>query len=106
MLGDLLLVDKDGRLAGLIDNLLFVARAEDPRTQITKKPLDVGQELATVRDFYEAAAAEAGVRLNFEASAGLIAARAPLPNPTNRRFAPESYRTLSESSPSLTALVA
>jgi two-component system heavy metal sensor histidine kinase CusS len=66
-------LEECGRLAGLIDNLLFVARAEDPRTQITKEPLDAGKELATVREFYEAAAAEAGVRLDVEAPSGLIA---------------------------------
>jgi two-component system heavy metal sensor histidine kinase CusS len=56
-------LEECGRLAQLIDRLLFLARAEDPRTQITREPCDVGRELAAVREFYEPAAAEAGVRL-------------------------------------------
>jgi two-component system heavy metal sensor histidine kinase CusS len=51
------------RLSRLIDSLLFLARAEDPRTQVEREPVDVGRELAAVREFYEATAAEAGVKL-------------------------------------------
>jgi two-component system heavy metal sensor histidine kinase CusS len=61
------------RLAKLIDSLLFLARAEDPRTQVPREPLDVGAELAAVREFYEAAASEAGVSLSVDAPAGLSA---------------------------------
>ena len=50
-------------LSSLIDNLLFLARAESPQTQIGKDRFDVVAELGKVRDFYEAAAAEAGVSL-------------------------------------------
>jgi two-component system heavy metal sensor histidine kinase CusS len=50
-------------LSSLIDNLLFLARAESPQTQIGKDKFDVVAELGKVRDFYEAAAAEAGVSL-------------------------------------------
>ena len=51
------------RLTGLIDSLLFLARAESPETQIARQAVDIGHELAAMRDFYEAAAAEAGVAL-------------------------------------------
>jgi two-component system heavy metal sensor histidine kinase CusS len=51
------------RLARTIDGLLFLARAEHPATQIDREPIDLGKELRAVCDFYEAAAAEAGVRL-------------------------------------------
>jgi two-component system heavy metal sensor histidine kinase CusS len=51
------------RLARMIDGLLFLARAENPATQVRREPLDLGQELAAVREFYEAAAADADVRL-------------------------------------------
>ena len=57
-------LEECGRLARLIDRLLFLARAEDPHTQINREPCDVGHELATVREFYGLAAAEAGVRLD------------------------------------------
>src|SRR5262245_6447984 len=63
-------LEECGRLAGMIDSLLFLARAENPRTQIDKEPLDVCRELATVCEFYEAAATEAGVRLTAEPGGG------------------------------------
>jgi two-component system heavy metal sensor histidine kinase CusS len=67
-------LEECGRLARLIDSLLFLARAEIPETQITREPADVGRELETVCTFYEAAAAEAGVALTVDAPAGLVAA--------------------------------
>jgi two-component system heavy metal sensor histidine kinase CusS len=57
-------LEECGRLAHLIDRLLFLARAENPETQINKEPCAVGQELATVCDFYGVSAGEAGVRLS------------------------------------------
>jgi two-component system heavy metal sensor histidine kinase CusS len=56
-------LEECGRLAHTIDRLLFLARAENPETQIRKEPCAVGVELATVCDFYHLPAAEAGVRL-------------------------------------------
>jgi two-component system heavy metal sensor histidine kinase CusS len=66
-------LEECGRLSRLIDSLLFLARAEHPTTQVAREPLDVGRELAAVRDFYEAAASEAGVALAVAAPAGLTA---------------------------------
>jgi len=60
-------LEECGRLARLIDSLLFLARAESPETQIRRERVDVGQELALVQDFYEAAGAEAEVTLTVEA---------------------------------------
>ena len=51
------------RLSRIIDSLLFLARAGDPATQVACKALDAGAEVGVLRDFYEAAAAEAGVEL-------------------------------------------
>ena len=51
------------RLSHIIENLLFLARAEDPRHQVARETLDLGHELATVADFYEASASEAGVSI-------------------------------------------
>ena len=56
-------VEECRRLARLIDNLLFLARAEAPKAVITREALDLGAELMTVCEFYEVAAHEAGVRL-------------------------------------------
>ena len=51
------------RLSRMIENLLFLARAENPQTQILRERLDIGQELSALRELYEAAAADAGVTL-------------------------------------------
>ena len=56
-------LEECGRLARLIEGLLFLARAENPRTQVAKERVDVGAELATVGEFYGAAAGEKGVEL-------------------------------------------
>jgi two-component system heavy metal sensor histidine kinase CusS len=66
-------LEEHERLSRIIDSLLFLARAENPQTQIRREPLDVAAELAAVREFYEAAAAEAGVCLRLEAPAGVSA---------------------------------
>lgn len=57
-------LEECGRLARLIDSLLFLARAENPTTQVERERVDLARELAAVRDFYEAAAGEAGVELD------------------------------------------
>lgn len=56
-------LEECGRLAHMIDRLLFLARAENPETQVKKEPCDLGHELASVCEFYGLPAAEAGVRL-------------------------------------------
>jgi two-component system heavy metal sensor histidine kinase CusS len=70
-------LEECGRLARMIDSLLFLARAENPRTQVPREPVEVARELEAVRAFYEAAAAEVGVALR-------VAARPPLPAEVNR----------------------
>ncbi len=66
-------LEECGRLARLIDSLLFLARAENPRTQVEREWIDLAKELAAVREFYEAAAAEAGVTLAVAADAAGMA---------------------------------
>lgn len=61
------------RLSRMIDRLLFLARADHPETQIRREPVDIGSELRAVREFYEAAASEAGVSLEVAAAPGLVA---------------------------------
>jgi two-component system heavy metal sensor histidine kinase CusS len=61
------------RLSRLIDNLLFLARAENPKMEIRRERLGVAGELETLRDFYEAGAAEAGVTLALDAPAEITA---------------------------------
>jgi two-component system heavy metal sensor histidine kinase CusS len=56
-------LEECGRLTHLIDRMLFLARAENPETQINRETLDVGQELQKVCEFYKPSAADAGVEL-------------------------------------------
>ncbi len=49
------------RLTRMIDGLLLLARSEDPQTQVIRDRIDVGRELATLREYYEIPAAEAGI---------------------------------------------
>jgi len=60
------------RLSRLIDSLLFLARADQTQTPIQREPLDVVEELRTVRDFYEAVGTESGVTLTIRAEPNLI----------------------------------
>jgi two-component system heavy metal sensor histidine kinase CusS len=62
------------RLSRMIDSLLFLARAEHPETQIRRESVDVVSELSAVREFYEAAASDAGISLDLAASPCLTAA--------------------------------
>lgn len=66
-------VEECVRLARLIDNLLFLARAEAPKAVITRERLDLGAELVTLCNFYEVAANEAGVRLTVAAQGQAVA---------------------------------
>jgi two-component system heavy metal sensor histidine kinase CusS len=61
-------LEECGRLGRLIDSLLFLARAENPKTQIERERVEMARELATVREFYEAAAADAGIQLEVGAT--------------------------------------
>ncbi len=51
------------RLSDLIGDLLFLARAESPLTHLHRGPVDVGELLGGVREYYEASAAEGGISL-------------------------------------------
>jgi two-component system heavy metal sensor histidine kinase CusS len=55
------------RLSNLIDRLLFLARAENPRTLIQREELDLKKELGLLQDFYGLSAGELGVTLRVEA---------------------------------------
>ena len=59
------------RLSRLIDSLLFLARSEQPETQIRREQIDVRQELVALLEFYEAAANERGVAVSLHAEHGM-----------------------------------
>src|SRR5229473_22339 len=64
-------LEECARLSRLIDSLLFLARAENPETQIKRERVDIARELATLREFYDAGATEAGITLKLEAPQGV-----------------------------------
>jgi len=51
------------RLSELIGDLLLLARAESPLTELHREHLNVGELLTTVRDYYEASASDSGISL-------------------------------------------
>jgi two-component system heavy metal sensor histidine kinase CusS len=51
------------RLSDLIGDLLFLARAESPLSDLRRERVNVGDLLAGVREYYEASAADGGVSL-------------------------------------------
>jgi two-component system heavy metal sensor histidine kinase CusS len=57
-------LEEGKRLSELIESLLFLARAESPGTHLTRETVHLDKELAAVRDYYEALAADAGVTLS------------------------------------------
>lgn len=66
-------LDECQRLSRLIDNLLFLARAENPQTQISRQIIDIAQELAKVQEFYDAAGGDAGIVIGLDAKVGIQA---------------------------------
>ena len=56
-------LEECARISRVIQSLLFLARAENTPEPLQRENIDVGKELAAVQEFYEAAAAEAGVDL-------------------------------------------
>jgi two-component system heavy metal sensor histidine kinase CusS len=60
-------LEESVRLSGLVDTLLFLARAEQPQAEIQRAPVDLAAELKLVQDFFEAPASESGVSLLVDA---------------------------------------
>ncbi len=59
------------RLSRMIDGLLFLARADNPKTAVEWVRFDVGKEIEAVREFYEALAGEQEVAVTCQGNAGL-----------------------------------
>lgn len=66
-------LEECSRMARMIDELLFLARAENPDTQINSTHLRALDELQAVRDFYEGIAEEQGVEIICRGDIGLYA---------------------------------
>jgi two-component system heavy metal sensor histidine kinase CusS len=63
------------RLSELIGDLLFLARAESPLTNLRREKVDVDELLAIVREYYEAAASEGGISLVTNGSTSSITSK-------------------------------
>ncbi len=61
------------RLSRVIESLLFLARSENPQTQIQRERLDLARELASIRDYYEAPASEAGIAIDVRVGGDITA---------------------------------
>jgi two-component system heavy metal sensor histidine kinase CusS len=56
-------LEESVRLSELIGDLLFLARTESPLTDLHRENVNIVELLRTVRDYYEASAADAGIAL-------------------------------------------
>ncbi len=66
-------VEEYERLSRMVNALLFLARAEQPDTQLERRSLDLGQESAAVCAFYQSMADEQGVTLVAGGSGNVVA---------------------------------
>jgi two-component system, OmpR family, heavy metal sensor histidine kinase CusS len=66
-------LEEHGRLARMIDSMLFLAQGDQRRFQLASVPLDGRTELQAVADFYQALAEEQGVELVCEGQNRIIA---------------------------------
>jgi two-component system heavy metal sensor histidine kinase CusS len=67
-------LEESVRLTELIESLLFLARSESPGDHLKRTQEDLGRLLTDLRDYYEAAATEAGVTLSASAGSNIILA--------------------------------
>lgn len=61
------------RLSHMIDNLLFLARAENPQTVLAYSQLEMKNVMKNVCDFYEAIAEEKNVKITYQGNATIKA---------------------------------
>ncbi len=66
-------LEEYARLAHMIDGLLFLARAENPETQVQRVQLDARKEIEAVREFHDPVAQEQGIQVTCQGHASLYA---------------------------------
>jgi two-component system heavy metal sensor histidine kinase CusS len=66
-------IEEYQRLASMIDSLLFLARAENAETRLNRVAFEIGPEIDTILDFYDAAAREQEITLRREGDADVCA---------------------------------
>lgn len=64
-------LDECDRLTRLINSLLLLARAEDPRRELVTDTVDVDDELRIALEFYEPSASEQGIHLRLQSEGDL-----------------------------------
>jgi two-component system heavy metal sensor histidine kinase CusS len=64
-------MDQCQKLAQLVQRLLFIARADNRQTALVREYIDLHEKLESVRAFFEASAADAGVALRVDAPTGV-----------------------------------
>ena len=64
-------VEEFERLSRMIENMLFLARADDPQTQIAAAPIDARAELEKICEFFQIVAEDSGVLLRCAGGAQL-----------------------------------
>jgi two-component system heavy metal sensor histidine kinase CusS len=65
-------IEEYERLSRMIENTLFLARADNARLAVHRDRLDLGAELANIRDYFEMLAEDKGVALTVESTPGLV----------------------------------
>ena len=66
-------MEEGQHLSRLVQNLLFLARAERKQTAITREPARISKEIENIRSYFEAAAVEKKLALNIACEPGLTA---------------------------------
>ncbi|HWX02737.1 heavy metal sensor histidine kinase [Collimonas sp.] len=66
-------VEEYERLARMLDNMLFLARADNAHVAVAREQLDCHQELQRIADYFEGVAEDSGVRLSIAASGTMLA---------------------------------
>ena len=65
-------LEESGRLGSTIESLLFLARAENPYTQVRRERVDLSREMERAREFYEPVMAEKGITLEVNGAAAAV----------------------------------
>lgn len=68
-------VEEFERLARMIDDILFLARADHAQETLRKERFDIGEEVQRVCSYFEALADDRGIKLEAAGSAAIIADR-------------------------------
>lgn len=66
-------IDACTRLSQTVQSLLFVARSENPQSQIQRESVGIAQQVSAIKEFYEPLASETGISLSMECSVELVA---------------------------------